>query len=143
MRWPDIPIALRGALVLKLVSLVAELVLRWVEPDFIFSALAQSVVIAAGFAAQVLLAVGTFELAQRLVGGARRGAQIAWFATLLDLALVAAWAVGLNASFASDFEQGWRLSRYLHLPVNLGLVAGLALAGWNRRRGVAALPTIN
>jgi hypothetical protein len=139
VKWRDIPLALRIALVLKLAILVVNVALRWVEPGLIASELVQSVAAAMGFAVQVLFAVGTFELAQRLVRGARRGAQIAWFAALLDLALVAASTVGLNQRFGLDVEHWWRLSLYLHLPVDVGLVAGLTLAGWSRRRGIAVL----
>src|SRR5262245_49143351 len=81
-RWRDIPLPLRIVLALRLAVLVTDLTLRWVEPGYIVNELTRSVAAAADFAAQVMLAVGLFELAQRLVGGARRGAQIAWFAAL-------------------------------------------------------------
>jgi hypothetical protein len=134
MSWRHVPPALRIAVVLGLVVVG----IRALPPPREFFPLWLQLSMAASavrYATSVLFAVGALDLSRQLVGGARRGAQIAVVAALLELTVELLWElIRMRTSSPAAFV--W-VVRYGLSATAVGLVVGFALAARRRFPGLA------
>lgn len=129
MSWRRIPPPLRIAVVLDLAIFAIYMGVRFVGyfPFWVQLVMAAS---AARYATSVLFAIGALDLSRQLVGVARRGAQIALVAALLQLTFALLWEVThVHESWASA---AGRVVSYGSVAAELGLVVGFAIVA--RRR---------
>src|SRR5689334_24289459 len=129
MSWRHVPAALRIAVVLDLAVFAVRAVPPFHGDLSLWIQLAMTAN-AAQYAASVLFAIGALDLSRQLAGVARRGAQIAVVAALLDLSLELVWEV-MRVRMSWPPVLGW-VVRYGLSAAALGLVVGLAIAA--RRR---------
>jgi hypothetical protein len=133
MKWKSVSLVLRVAVVLQLVLAVGYIVMFLVEPNDMTNRLRIELGIGSlEYAVQVMFAIGCFDLARRLTGRARLGAQIACYAYVCALAIDVAYSVVTtqvqlyeHQTFLTVYEYVWVAMRFVPL-------AGLVLAAWDR-----------
>lgn len=138
MSWRRVAPALRIAVVVNL-AVFAVHALPLFRDHMNVSVQLSMAASAARFVALVLFAIGAFDLSRQLAGAARRGAQIALVAALLDLALGLFWQ-------AFRARRGWPAAAewtvlYGLAATAVGLAVGFAIAARRRfpRLAVAAI----
>jgi len=134
MNWRAIPLALKCALILQVIEIVAGLTYTLADtykqaPRFFLAEEGLT------FAIMVLGAIGTLDLARTQTGTARTGAWIAFAGFLGALALSFAWSV-------IECKESWLLHRtlfevlgYVYFATKLAAIVGLAIA--TRKLGLA------
>jgi hypothetical protein len=128
MRWRAIPIALRVALVVQVIGIVA-----WVPTSLMTGADSQYARIhlahaGLGFVIQVMAVAGTLELARTLAGRARVGGLIAVAGFVANLALVLVWTILSCKQSWLEHELVIRILGYAWTATELATIVGLAIA---------------
>lgn len=92
----------------------------------------------AGFANEVLLVAGAFELARRATGDAARGLFLAAYALIAVLVLDVAFGV-VTGVMENPWEHEWiyKGADYAFFAAWLPIPIGLAIANWREQRGLA------
>jgi hypothetical protein len=129
MSWARVPAALRIAVVLSLVTFAVLAAPVFSDHMGLWVQLAVAAG-AARYATSVLFAIGALDLSRQHAGVARRGAQIALVAAVLELALELLWRV-MSTRASLPAAVGWLLSYGLS-AATLGRVVGFAIVA--RRR---------
>jgi hypothetical protein len=132
-----VPLPLIAAMVLWVGFAIARPLVALADADALFSPRMQALAEGVGLAAYVLATIGMLDLARALPGRAAVGARIAAIATACGLGCDV--AMGLLNFKPEWLAERWisDVYRYVFAATWLAIPAGLAIAVWPVRRGLA------